>query len=69
MKTVIACPNCHRRGTVAAETLGKKIQCKKCGQVFMAISDADTDPLADRPKTASEPPKPKKTDDPDDMLL
>jgi hypothetical protein len=51
--------------------LGKKIKCKRCESVFLAIPESDTDKInqgrtaAQSPPPAAQPP----SDDADDMLL
>jgi hypothetical protein len=48
--------------------IGKKIRCRTCGEIFMAISDADTDPSL-KSEHALKPRAPQVPEDPDDMLL
>lgn len=59
MAVVVSCPNCKGRGNVPETTLGKKIKCRRCEQVFTAIADGDTNkmtgPSAPPPPTASPP--------------
>lgn len=58
MTVVIACPNCRGRGSVPKATIGKKIKCRRCGQVFLAIAESDTDKLGPKgqpPPAAAEP--------------
>jgi hypothetical protein len=67
MATVVSCPNCRRRGTVPENMIGQKIRCRNCGEIFLAISDGDTDPSLK--KAAPKPAAPPVPEDPDDMLL
>jgi predicted Zn finger-like uncharacterized protein len=58
MAVVIACPNCRGRGSVPKDTIGKKIKCRRCGQVFLAIAESDTDKLGtaqSQPPPVAEP--------------
>jgi predicted Zn finger-like uncharacterized protein len=57
MAVVVSCPNCRGRGSVPETTIGKKIKCKRCGQVFMAITEADTDKLRSPQGGAPPPPE------------
>lgn len=54
MAVVIACPNCRGRGSVPEATIGKKIKCRRCAQVFLAIAESDTDKMG----AAAKPPPP-----------
>lgn len=71
MATVVSCPNCKGRGNLPDHMVGKKIRCKRCESIFLAIPESDTDKInqgrtaAQTPPPAAQPP----SDDADDMLL
>jgi hypothetical protein len=70
MAVVIACPNCRGRGSVPEATVGKKIKCRRCEQVFLAIAESDTDKIG-ATKQAAPPPtaEPVGGEYHDDMLI
>ena len=74
MATLVSCPNCKGRGNLPDNMVGKKIRCKRCGNIFLAIPDSDTDKInqgraAAQSAQAPTPPAKPASDDPDDMLL
>jgi hypothetical protein len=72
----VACPECDKKIKVAEETLGKKIRCKECDEVFVAKAPGKKAPAKSAAKPAAKPAKPvkeekpaaakKQTDDDDD---
>src|SRR5262245_53628308 len=58
MSTRIVCPHCRAANQVSDELLGKKIRCRRCDEVMLAVrpeEDADDDERTRRERRRADP--------------